>query len=182
MEPSPAVAWADAASGRPCNSAKGDAVSWGTGTNMFLRQGPSWLDGIQVIGVGWEVLETGALGCDDASDARVLVRLGIVEDDDVPFFEFGDQGAPQPGAEPLGVGRLEHRAQDGKSPPSQRTYHGEVGAPVCGAGLIEFLASPDPGVGATHGDVASRLVEEDEFVRVYSPDSTDETPTLQLDI
>jgi len=143
--------------------AQGARIAGSNRADVLLRDRPRGLDGVQVGGVGRQVFDATATCLDERNDAGIVVRGGIVEDDDVAGAQLRSEPASNPVSEAIAIGCADHRAHRDPSVPTNRTDHREaVLPPVHWAAIDADFAPADPRMRTAHREVRCGFIEENE--------------------
>ena len=128
-----------------------------------LQFGKREFDRIEVGTVGWEKPELGPYGFDRGTDLWLFVDREVIEDDDVPGTQRGDQDLLHVGEEGLIVDRaVEYRRGTETVEPARG-----VGLPVAtGRVIAEARAPRTPSVAAEQIRRHAAFIEEDVLARV----------------
>src|SRR6266540_1608351 len=145
-----------------------------------LQLAPRELDRIQVRRVRRQVQHASAGGVDEPADVGRLVGADVVEHDDVAGLQLAEEDALEEGLEDLGVGRAFDGHHGADAVEVESADHRRDGARVARNGSVGALAAWRAGVLPSHGDLAARLVDEDEPARVEALRKLDETETEGL--
>src|SRR6186997_174855 len=133
----------------------------------MLYEAPARCDGAEVRRIGREENELRALRFDELADDERVVGTQVVEHDDIAGIEPSTEPAANEFDEARTVDGADKRLMAEHAIAAHGTDDGEILAPVCGLVVVNASAARSASVRRSHGDVAPRLVDEDEPGRVF---------------
>lgn len=148
----------------------------------ILEEGPAGLDRTEVRGVRRHEEQTSPGVLHQGADLGCVMRAKVVEHDDVARI----QSRAEPTANKFDEFRPVDGAVEGLVGQDAVGTHGaddaDVLSPIGGLVIEDALAARRPAVGRRHGDIAARLVDEDQTVRRDVLDLFEEGGALLFDV
>jgi len=148
---------------------------------MFY-EAPAWLDGAEIGRIRRQENELRALCFDELPDHGRVVRTQVVEHDDITGVKTSTEPPANEFDEARPVDGTDERLMAEHAIAAHGTDDGEILAPVRGLVIVNASATRSPSVRRSHGDVASRLVDEDEAGRIFFRHQRDEGVAAFLDL
>ncbi len=139
-------------------------------SDALLDQSPRRFDRVEVMRVRRQKPHGRAALFDELANGRRLVRIQVIEQDDIPAMELGRE----PGADPVLEADVRHAAPAGPERDPARHPHRpdqrQVVAPIHGAWFHELLAPLNPCMRTSHRDIDARFIDRHPSFRVDRPD------------
>ena len=182
-KPGPAVSGRDATSSGARGLPKHARVTRRDGPDVFLRDRPCRLDGIEVRRVRRKKFNPSSARLDDRDEAQVAMSWCVVENHNVSPAKLRSEPTASPFNEEIAVGRSEDRAHGDPALETDRAEHREaLVAPVDRTRIDLDLAAANPSVRATHRDICRGFVEKNELRGIDASQPPEEARTLLLNV
>lgn len=114
--------------------------------DVLLGERPTRLDWIEIGRVRRQIFDASVCTFDQLDDATIVMRFGVVEDDDVAAFELRDETFAHPLNEANGVGGFEDRSHRDPTREAHRADHREARSPIHRSRIDELFATTNPRV------------------------------------
>jgi hypothetical protein len=145
-----------------CGFAQNDSVARRYRFDVLLREGPARFDRIKVGRIGRQIFDASVGSFDQLDDAAIVMRLRVVENDDVAKLELWNEALANPSNESICIRGFEDGAHRDPTRQTHRADHRQARSPIHRARIDELFAATNPGVRATHREIRGGFVEENK--------------------